>query len=136
MEIGPKHRDQKCIYAIVLILMQGPKVHLYQTLHHTLDFYYCLPLQPKLPKYEHLLVNHLRKLLREKKKFYRKKKKATNILIAFSISHRSSVKTFLKQLVNNCAKRLCYMTPYFLLLLEVIHVGSHIILSKKSINPK
>ena len=60
-----------------------------------------------------MLTNALRVIINNlfKKSFYRKrKKKVTNILIAFSIVHKSSifhknnVKTFLKSIVNHCFK--------------------------------
>ena len=38
-----------------------------------------------------------------KKSFY-EKKKAINVLIAFSIFHKSCVKTFLKWIINLCLK--------------------------------
>ena len=34
----------------------------------------------------------------------KEKKKTINILTAFSISHKSGVKTFLKWIVNHCSK--------------------------------
>ena len=37
----------------------------------------------------------------------RKKKKAINILIAFSISHNSGIKIFLKWFINNFPKGIC-----------------------------
>ena len=48
-----------------------------------------------------VLVNNL-----FKESFYeeRKKKKTINVLIAFFISHKSSVKTFLKWIVNQYSK--------------------------------
>ena len=61
-----------------------------------------------------MLTNVLRTIINNlfKKSFYRKrkKKKVTNILIAFSIVHKisiflkSDVKIFLKSIVNHCFK--------------------------------
>ena len=45
-----------------------------------------------------------------KESFYgkiKKKKKAINILTTFLISHKSSVKTFIKWIVNHCPKGTC-----------------------------
>ena len=39
-----------------------------------------------------------------KENFYEKIKKVINILIIFFISHKSSVKNFLKLIVNQCPK--------------------------------
>ena len=48
-----------------------------------------------------------------KESFYgKKKKKKTNVLTTFSISHKSGVKTFLKLIVNHCLKGTRYHDPY------------------------
>ena len=46
----------------------------------------------------HWLIIHLKKV------FMRKENKTINILTAFFISHRSSVKAFLKWIINQCYK--------------------------------
>ena len=52
-----------------------------------------------------MLTNVFRTLVNNpfKESFYGKKK-TINILIVFFISHKSSVKTFLKWIVNHCSK--------------------------------
>ena len=46
-----------------------------------------------------------------KESFYgKRKKKAINVLIAFFISHKSDVKTFLKWILNQCYTALINMT--------------------------
>ena len=50
-----------------------------------------------------------------KEKFlWRKKKKTINVLIAFFISHKSDVKTFLKWILNQCYTVLVNMTITFM----------------------
>ena len=55
-----------------------------------------------------MLTNVLRVLVNNlfKDSFYNKKrkKKTINILIAFFISHKNGVKTFLKWIINQCLK--------------------------------
>ena len=45
-----------------------------------------------------------------KENFYEKRKKTINVLIAFFISHKSDVKTFLKWILNQCYMALVNMT--------------------------
>ena len=53
-----------------------------------------------------MLTSVLRALVKNsiKESFYEKRKKKINVLIAFFISHKSDVKTFLKWIVNECPK--------------------------------
>ena len=50
----------------------------------------------------HWLIIHLKKFFMRKEK-----KKTINILTVFFISHKNCVKTFLKQIVNQCFKDTC-----------------------------
>ena len=55
----------------------------------------------------------------------KKKKKAINVLIAFFISHKSDVKTFLKWILNQCRMTLVNMTLSILLSVGVSFSNSH-----------
>ena len=57
-----------------------------------------------------MLIVALRELVNNpfKESFYSKKKKKINVMTAFFfISHKNSVKTFLKLIINHCLKDTC-----------------------------
>ena len=55
-----------------------------------------------------------------------KEKKAINVLMAFFISHKSDVKTFLKWILNQCYTALINMTLLlFVSLLKCVNIMHH-----------